>query len=198
LVEQELRDLIYAGRESRHLEYKQSMSWDGDARAKITKTILAMSNLRDGGTIVLGEEQRQDDTFDPIGIDPSDAATFNSDNVLAFANEYADPYVELYLRRLELNGKTFVVIQVKEFEEIPVICKKDYGDILHRGKIYERSRRKWESSEIASQSEMRELIEMTVEKRIRYLARVGLLPAPAVSSAPADEELFEKQIEDLR
>lgn len=196
----ELYNLITAGREGRNLEYKQSMSWnDPSTKANITRAILAMSNIRDGGAIVLGVEERSDGTFEPIGMNPADADTFDYDEVASYVAEYADPYVQFSLDRVEYEGKIFIVIQVKEFEEVPVICKKS-GKNLCRGKIYTRTRRMPESAEVSSQSEMREIIDMAVEKGIRRLlqlfSRIGLTP-PTPASAPIDDELFNKQIEEL-
>jgi len=201
MTSRELLDLILAGRESRNLEYKQSMHWnDSRTKAKVTKSILAMSNTRDGGAIVIGEEQQPNGTFKPVGMSPTDANTFNYDDVASHVAEYADPYVNFSLAPIEYDGKKFIVIQVKEFEEIPVICKKSYGNILHRGRIYIRTRRMPESASVSSQTEMREIIDLAIDKGIRRfyqrLSRIGL--TGAVPPRPRDEELFEKQIEALR
>ena len=45
--------LVVQGREERNLEYKRSLNWDDkDMRAKLTKSVLGMANIRDGGAIV--------------------------------------------------------------------------------------------------------------------------------------------------
>ena len=50
--------LINWPREERNLEFKCSMSWaDASTKAKLTKSVLAMANLRDGGHVVLGVER---------------------------------------------------------------------------------------------------------------------------------------------
>jgi len=201
MASRELLDLILAGRESQNLEYKQSMTWnDRTNKAKITKSILAMSNTRDGGAIVIGEEQQTDGTFKPNGMNPTDASSFDYDNVTSHVAEYADPYVNFSLSPIEYDGKKFIIIQVEEFEEIPVICKKSYGNLLHHGRIYTRTRRMPESAGISSQTEMREIIDMAIDKGIRrFYQRLFRIEFP-ISTSPRtrDEELFNTQIEGLR
>ncbi len=50
---QELVALIELRREDRSLEYKESHPWE-ELKNKIAKTTLGMSNIRDGGTIIVG------------------------------------------------------------------------------------------------------------------------------------------------
>ena len=53
--DQTFNDLIFHGREERNLEYKSDIKWDtAQIKAKLTKTILSMCNIKDGGTIVIG------------------------------------------------------------------------------------------------------------------------------------------------
>ena len=65
----ELEDLIRnAIGERKNIEFKGSVSWDEQAtRIKLTKSILAMSNIRDGGMIIIGANQNGH-RFDPMGM----------------------------------------------------------------------------------------------------------------------------------
>jgi len=168
MASEEFRDWVFHGREERNLEYKPSLNWKDDTtKAKIAKAVLAMANLRDGGFIVLGVE---DSGAKPTGMNQRDSESFNQDHVLAHVNEYADPFVELAVSPVELEGKLFVVIRVQEFYEIPVICKKETKDQnLRKGAIYIRSRRIPESAEVRSQTEMREILELAAIKNVRKL-----------------------------
>jgi hypothetical protein len=67
---------------------------------------------------------------------------------------------------------------------------------------YENARIRWRTPEIPSEEEMRELLELAIDKGVRRFVtraqKAGLFPS--IQSAPAsqnDEELFRKQIEDL-
>jgi predicted HTH transcriptional regulator len=143
------------------------MPWTEDlAKAKIAKAILAMSNIIDGGVIIIGMKELEDKTFDPVGLSSEDASTFNHDTIADYLKEYADPYVGFTVRTIECDGKKFICIQVKVFDEAPVICKKDGRD-LEKGRIYTRPRTKNESAPVASYAEMREILDIATDKAVR-------------------------------
>ncbi|MGB2696865.1 MAG: RNA-binding domain-containing protein, partial [Candidatus Zixiibacteriota bacterium] len=77
--QKELLELVKSGREERNLEYKASKDWkDHTTKAKITKTILGMANIRDGGVIVLGVEEIKDQSrFDFNGMLPEHLGAYN-------------------------------------------------------------------------------------------------------------------------
>jgi predicted HTH transcriptional regulator len=186
-------DLIRLGREERFLEYKCSVAF-GDIKSKIVRTAMAMANCRDGGTIVIGVAL-ENGQFAPTGVAAAHLASYDSDDVQAAINRHADPYVRTELHRVELDGKTFLAIVVHEFDEIPVVCKKDGLD-LRQGAIYTRAYRMPESCEVRSQTEMREIIELATEKAVRVFIRrvqsVGLpLPRPTTDAARFDKQLGE-------
>src|SRR5580692_9262177 len=94
----DLSALIQWGREERNLEFKRSISWtDQGIKEKLTKSVLATSNLRDGGYIVLGVDRQPDDTYVPVGMQPDHLDSFAQDHLSAHLSEYADPYVESIL-----------------------------------------------------------------------------------------------------
>jgi len=175
---------VFIGEESRGREYKASMSWTNDlTKIKITKSILAMSNIKDGGVIIIGMRELPDKKFEPAGISIEDASTFNHDVIADYLKEYADPYVEFKVTRIECGGKKFICIQIKEFDESPVICRKDGVD-LQRGRIYTRSRTKNESAPVSSYAEMREILDMSADKAVRkHWSRLPcarfVLPSPS-------------------
>ncbi|MFA6980520.1 MAG: ATP-binding protein [Ignavibacteriaceae bacterium] len=195
---QAFADLILHGREERNLEYKGDINWDdGQIRAKLTKTILGMSNIRDGGTIVIGVQEKNE-IFEPIGISDTNFETFKQDDISSFVNEYADPFVEVSLNRVELKDKKYVVIQIEEFSELPVICKKDGAQGLFRGEIYTRPRRKNETVKVPSQVEMREIVDMAVEKSNLLLSKRLHKSGIEVNTTQENSIVsFDKQLENL-
>ena len=195
---QELIQLITHAREERNLEYKGNISWDApQSRASLIKTILAMSNVRDGGAIVIGVGQHGEN-FVLTGLSQKNFDTFKQNDISSLVNEFTDPYVEITVRRIDYEHKNYVVIQVEEFSEIPVICKRDGEKGLRRGAIYTRPRRKIESAEIPSQVEMREILDMALEKYIRkfkkQFSRSGL---EIIEPEEHHRELFDEQLEGL-
>lgn len=178
-----VRSLICNGREERHLEFKRSMNWSSPAtKSKIVKSALAMANLRDGGTIILGVDRNPDDSYAAIGMTQEDQDSFRQDDVSVEVNNYADPFIEVAISKQELDNKRFVVITVSEFSELPIVCKRDGADRIRKGAICIRPRQKFETAEIPSQVEMRELLDLATEKKIRafqaQLQRLGTQLAP--------------------
>ncbi len=197
---EDLKAFILKGREERNLEYKSSLDWaDPYAKAKIAKGAMGMANIPDGGVIVIGVEN--DGT--PKGMAARDFASFDQNKVQESVNDYADPYVELTVTADHLDGYgDFVVIQVQQFVELPVVCKKTGAENLRRGAIYTRSRRKHETAEVGSQTEMREILERAVtrvvDRRIQWLRERGLLQAPAPYEVTTEHrEQFEAELRGL-
>lgn len=193
-----LCDHVYFGKEDRRREYKAPMPWTDElSRAKITKAILAMSNIKDGGVIVVGMRELEDETFSPDGLSDADASTFTHDDIAGYVKDYADPYVEFTVRQITCDGKRFACIQVKEFDESPVVCKRD-GRGLEKGRIYTRPRTKNESAPVSSYAEMRDILDMATDKAVRKqwsrLPCGGLMPSPP---SVDDEQKFAKQREGL-
>jgi predicted HTH transcriptional regulator len=202
VTSQELINFILHGREERNLEYKGPMSWkERDVKIEITRSILGMANLRDGGSIIIGVEN---EAFTPVGMQLDQAQSFTQDKVDDFVRNYADPFVETKVTQVPYNGKDFIVIQIREFELLPVICKKDgklrNGKLrLRRGVIYTRSRGKSETIEVPSQTEMREIIDLAVDKGIRrFIERMGRTGVLEIVMEPSDVEKFDQQLEEMK
>ena len=189
--------LIFHDREERNLEYKQSMSWANLAtKVKVAKSAMAMANISDGGYIVIGVN-KNGEVYEPEGMQEEHADSFKQDDVMTWLNEYADPYVELTVTPANRDNKRFIVIEILEFDLLPVVCKKN-GQDLKRGDIFTRSRRKYETAQVGSQNEMREILELAVDKEIRRLRSRGYVTfAEAIYPAQDDKQLFEQQGNEL-
>ncbi len=190
--------LIEIGHEERFLEFKGPAGWLA-LKYKIVKTAMGMANIRDGGYLIVGIKQNDDGTFEPQGLSDEELASYNEDHINASTNEFADPYVRIRVDKIEYNNQNYILLSVQEFDDIPVICKKDYDRLLRKGAIYTRSNRMVETSEINTQTEMREILDLAgfkeVRKRLEYLSDLGLLPAKEVEEAASEE--FDKQIGDI-
>jgi len=69
---------IQHGKEERYLEYKGSMVWTrDDTKVKIAQAMMAMSNLRNGGVIVVGMKEPQREVWEPDSMTDVQVATFN-------------------------------------------------------------------------------------------------------------------------
>ncbi|MDE1818697.1 MAG: ATP-binding protein [Thaumarchaeota archaeon] len=182
--------------EGRSYEFKRGLPWDGDFRFRIVKGILALSNVPDGGYLIIGvEKNNSTNIYEPNGMSESVARTYDNDHVSQFTSNYADPSVMMTLKIFEESEKRFVVIEVSEFSEIPVICKNNGGEALKAGEIYTRTNRMPESARCTA-VELREILELATDKGIRRqrerLGRAGIV-IPIASVIPEDETLFNNE-----
>jgi predicted HTH transcriptional regulator len=201
-----IEEIIKHPREERNIEFKESVAWeDIHFKAKITKSILGMANLRDGGWIIIGKRRNNDGSYESKGMIPDHFATYDSDLMQDFVRDYADPPIEIVLHKIEVESKQFIAIRVEEFERIPILCKRSCAEVIHRGKMYTRSKSKPETIEVPSEIEMREIIELATDKNITSFrvraARLGMLTIEQVMEIIArsqdlqsDKERFDEQI----
>lgn len=158
--------------EQRSIEFKESTAWTS-IKCVLTRTIMAMANLKGGGKIVIGV--REDPNKDPVavGMSKEDFDSYNQDDIASFVNEYAEPSVVVAPRKLTDEGKRYVVLNVEEFSEVPIVCKKDgrktCKDHLRRGSIYHRPKRKVESTDRFDYADMRELVGLAAIKQHRLM-----------------------------
>ena len=169
--------------------------------AQVIRAILGMCNRRDGGTVIIGVEDAQG-VLNPVGLTEADMSAWSHDALADQVARYADPSASFAVDIREYDGSSYVVIEVEEFSDIPVLCKRSYGDVLQDGACYVRPRRKPETSSIPTQADMRDLLDLAIEKGVtRFLERarrVGLFSIPTVEPQVTDRERFDEQLGDLR
>lgn len=195
---------ILHGKEERYLEYKRSMIWTGNVttKVKITKAMMAMANLRNGGVVVVGMQETTRGVWLPEGMTAQQISSFTQDDVAQWVNDYATPAIQFSIQPFALNDNEFIVIQVQEFDTSPVICRKQRiadGETLEVGAIYYRSNRKIESAPISSDEDSRELIGLAVDKgisrHVSRLHRLGLIPTEIQNER--DRQQYETERADL-
>jgi len=170
--------------ERRNCEFKSANKWEAEFKHKIVRAILCMANKKNGGSIIIGvDEDKEQGLFSINGLDEETSRTYKNDEVKQYVNDrYADPSVDLLVQKMidETTGKTLINIHVSEFESIPIICKKDYPDILQSGKIYSRSFSKEECTANLSSEEFREIIDLATKKAVKkdivHLQEIGVIP----------------------
>ena len=160
--------------ERRNMEFKKSMPWK-DLKCVLTRTIMAMANLKGGGTVIIGIGEGQGKTTDYAGMSREDFDTYNPDDIASFVNEYAEPSVTVVAHKITSHEKYYVVLDIEEFDEVPIVCKKDgrktCKNHLRRGSIYHRPRRKVESTDRFDYADMRELVSLAVAKQHALMHR---------------------------
>ncbi len=186
---EEFERLIEGGTETQKLDFKESCSWNKNSLAK---DILAFSNIRGGGYIVIGIREIEGG-IERQGISNKHLATYKLETMLDQLSAYADPRIDIALDPVEdaKNEKKYLVIIIKEFHDIPVICKKG-GEKIHKGIIYYRNTdRRPESAPVSNSTDMRDIIELAAVKMRKRHRELGLTPESK------DKELFDKELEEL-
>jgi len=198
--EEEFVALLDLGHEVTGTEFKgPGPASDRHLFARVIKAVLGMVNRRDGGRVIVGVEDNSG-TPNPVGLTKADLETWKYDDIATNLAEYADPSVNFELEQVRHNGKDYVILYIAEFDDIPILCKKDYPDVLRKGACYIRPRRKPETTEIPTQEDMRDLLDLAAEKRLRkYLEqakRAGglILPFQTGSQTTSPQELYDKQL----
>jgi len=169
-AEDELRRLIGEKTETRSVDFKERFNWAEAKRAAklaIIKDILAMANSEDGGTIVFGV--RDQDRM-VVGLSEGDFNSFDETRIHDLAREYGQPSCAFRIVRGEMEGKRIIGIMVAEFEEDPILCKKDYHDaesnqqILRQGALYVRTNGA-RTEEVRTVEDMRRLLGRAMLKK---------------------------------
>ena len=185
--------------EFRNLDFKASHELDKNAKIEITKDLMAFANTPDGGRIIIGVKENKSDPngkrFELTGMETVHLSTWTHDKLADTAKNFADPYVEFEFETVPVNGSVCVVIRIQEFQDIPVICKRNFGATLRCGAIYTRTCGKRESAEVQSQTEVREILNMATEKNVRKFIGTAMKVGLPLVIGPTDSDKFNKQLE---
>lgn len=205
LTNARLEELLSQKVETKNLDCKTSFSWssaDSDTKCELVKDILAFLNTQDGGVIVIGV---RDDTLEPVGMTDADFASFDTTKVNDFLHRYTDPQSSCEVQKLSSRGLNFVVINVLEFKDIPVICKKAANSsrepsktILKLGGVYVRTE-KATSVLVPTSEEMRDLVNRAVLKRSDQL--LSTIRTLLKGNPPSDEleiKQYDREIKEAR
>jgi predicted HTH transcriptional regulator len=118
--EPELNAILLRGYESKDLDYKGPMSWnenDKEACCALVKDILGMANT-EGGFIVVGVSERPGG-FAWDGLSPEQSKTFDTSRLNQFLQNCTDPPINALLRKIDHDGKNFLIIEVPAFPDTP-------------------------------------------------------------------------------
>lgn len=180
--------------ESKSIEFKGSSPWN-DLQIGIVRTTMAMSNLEYGGLIIIGVSERNN-TWTLEGLSSDHLSTYDEDNVNDFINKYASPMIQIRLVTVDYNKLTFLAVEVREFGDTPILCKRNGpdGSNFRRGDILIRPAGKPRTEKAQAANDIHDLLATSSEKRARNLIaasqRIGMI-IPEDSNKHFDDELGE-------
>lgn len=171
---------------------------DPGMRAEVVRAILGMANRRDGGLIVIGVKTEPNSPV-AVGLTGDELQSWNHDHICDMVAKYADPSVEFTTEEHGYGGRKYILIVVRSFSDIPVLCKRDLelpnqGKILRAGACYVRTRRKPETMEIPGQTEMRDLLDLATERRLRQFLSTMRGAGLELPAEDAGFDLMEEQV----
>lgn len=174
------------------LDFKESQPWS-ELRWRLLKTSMAMSNLRDGGLIVVGVAER-DDSWELTGIQQDHLDTFDCDEIIDQLAKYASPQIKVDIVLHDHDdGNRYLAFHVHQFNDSPVVCRKNSPDSvktkdrLSAGDVYVRpTGGKPQTTKVIDAVSLHDLLELAAEFRARRMLevgkRVGLVPSETAAS----------------
>lgn len=183
---EELENLLEAQSENTTLEFKTDMAWNAQSLAK---DILAMSNMPDGGDIVIGVD---DETNTRQGVSAANIETFNFDIMKDQISSFSDPFVEFNVYKLkDSQEKDYIVIRVKPFREVPVICRRNGTDVRGGVIYYRNTNGRPQSSQVSNSNDMRDIIELATIRMMRIKNKIGF------TVLDSDKEILDNELQEL-
>jgi len=185
MTSKELEGKLEGGTETQTIEFKGTCNWDEKIFAK---DILAMSNVQDGGFVIIGMKERDDGAFEREGITEENKTSYKIDEMRDQLTKYADPHVNFVIDfPKDRNDKEYVVIKVFPFEEVPVICRKNSDD-TRAGVVYYRNKnRRVESAPVSNSYDMRDIIKIATVKMMQRKIELGFTVKSSVKKKLDDE-----------
>lgn len=183
--------------ERRNVEFKQSIDWNNtNSKSMIAKSVLAFSNTRDGGYLVIGVN-KVGNNYVPVGMTPAHLLSFdNFDDIQQWINARAEPPVTIERTVYTDSGMNFFIIKVHEFDRYPIVCTQGAGHILHKGVLYVRTKVMPQSAPIDNQTNLHEIVDMIITKHSEEFAK-RLSQVNALLGEDGDEESYENELEGL-
>ncbi len=213
ITQEQFEEFLALEHEIPGVEFKGAGSRrDNPLFGKVVRAAIGMANRRDGGFVIIGVSD-QSGVLSSVGLSDEQLVTWRHDDISDGFTAHADPPISFDSAVFEANGKKFVVLQIHEYPDVPIVCKQENKDnsnpkipvakrtvVLRKGACYIRRRHKAETVEISSAEDMRELLDLATEKGVKKFITQAQKAGMSLSgsSQPEDMELFNKQLSDLK
>ncbi len=202
--EEDIRNILERKIETPNIDYKEGLIWNKnnhDARLEIIKDILAMANTKDGGKIVFGVN---DKNHDFIGISNESYDSFDVTPVNTLLHQYVDPTFTCNVVKRIVDSKKLVIIDVPEFTEVPIVCKKSANstsnkEVLKKGGVYIRTN-KCTSELVSTADEMRGVLGRGIAKKGDELLDLiqKVISGKPIKTSSNIKKQYEQEIKDAQ
>jgi hypothetical protein len=131
----------------------------------------------------------------------ADYESFTQDSVSATVNTYAIPHIDLTVEHLVVDEKLFVAIVFRQFSDYPIVCSRDFvasqtnKPVVIRGRLYCRSRRTPESTEVQTPEDMRDIIDLATARGLERYYKLREIERQ--HEGPTSGERFDQQLGEL-
>jgi predicted HTH transcriptional regulator len=176
-----IEQILQGNSENLNLEFKSTFNFEENiwARERLIRSILAMSNTRDGGYILIGVKENADKSLDLSGLDETHLKLFKTkvEDLKSKVESFSSSPVSYEIGLGDYRGKKFILISVTEFMVNPLICRKngEHEDKhLEEGSIYVRTLKDKPSSvKLTNPVDIQDFLERTSDKQILNLHKRG-------------------------
>ena len=206
----DVESALRLGSETRSVEVKgPCLPKDTGPMGRVVRAVLALSNIVDGGHIIIGVDDHVMEAMTPGLTDEQFGAWTVDEHPHDLVSRYIDPPISLQFTGHRLRtGAQVAVIEVPGIADEPHFCIKELHDpadgrklILRKGALYVRSIGKPESVEVETRAAMKEIIDSAVTARLRAFVEqaskaglvLGIGPEPAIAAVEADTQWFDQQ-----
>lgn len=199
--------------ESQTVEFKPSFPWpskiddlqNNNKAQEVIKSILALSNIRDGGKIILGVEKEKDRLkYILRGMKPEDLKTYDQDLIFEQVRNLGEPEPKFQVLNFEYDNKNFIVFAVQSFIFAPIICHNHKNlRQLDNASFYIRTD-KPETKRVTKPWEMREIVGLAIEKELDlFSTRIQrffetMSSARIIKATKDDYEKFRDELKDIQ
>jgi predicted HTH transcriptional regulator len=165
-IKKEITELLDSGSESQNYDLKKGIIWKDKTEhtLSLVADIMAFANTQDGGTIILGLD---DKTLDFSAVPGDWWNSYDATKVMNAVNKYCDPRINVRITKIldfEYKNKKgpLVILKISEFSDSPIICKSNGNTsenkpIFYAGQIYIRTNRV-STEAVSNAQDMRDLI----------------------------------------
>lgn len=207
MTDEQIIQLIAVKSETANLDYKEGFAWTRDNRDKkyeLIRDLMAMTNARDGGRVVLGV---RDGDHEFIGVPDAVYTSLDPNNVVQTLHDNSSPKARCAVVKRQIDGKNVIVLDVAEFNDTPTICTNTIWPtgagkqqpILREGAVYVRTDAA-ATEEIKSADDMRSLLARAIARKGDQLLESirQLLFGRPESAGPGDLARFALEAEAAR